>query len=122
MKDKLIALLENSIVNKQAYASSSVVIAKDNKEFFGVNIQNAIYRDSISSEAAAISSAVCQGYRRGDLAAIYIMIDSDNLADLKYYNREMIAEFFEETATVHLLNKLGEEKKILAADLYKEVL
>ncbi len=122
MKDKLIKLLDYAIAPKGQSVSSSIVIMKDGEFFTGVSIKNDIYRDSISSEAAAISAAVTKGYKKDMFARLYIMTSSDDLNDLKYYNREIIYEFFEIEATVHLLNKKGKEKVIPVADLYKEVL
>lgn len=122
MQNKLLSLLENAIGPKGQSATASIVLMKDGNYFFGVSIKNDIYRDYISSEAGAISAAITRGYKKGDFARIYIMTSTDKISDLKYYNREMIAEFFEADTSVCLLDKNSNEKIILVADLYREVI
>jgi cytidine deaminase len=54
------------------YAVGAVVVAKDGREFAGVNVENAAYPLTQCAEKTAIGAAAAAGYRPGDLAAIAI--------------------------------------------------
>jgi cytidine deaminase len=54
------------------YLVGAVVLARDGRTFAGVNVENAAYPLGICAEKAAISRAVAEGLRPGDLEAIGI--------------------------------------------------
>jgi cytidine deaminase len=54
------------------YFVGAVVLARDGRTFAGVNVENAAYPLGICAEKAAISRAVAEGLRPGDLEAIGI--------------------------------------------------
>ncbi|MHB8641732.1 MAG: cytidine deaminase [Gaiellaceae bacterium] len=55
-----------------SYLVGAVVLARDGRTFAGVNVENAAYPLGICAEKAAISRAVAEGMRSGDLEAIGI--------------------------------------------------
>lgn len=121
MKDKLLKLIDNSIAPQDFAKSAAIVYMKDGSFSTGVSIKNDIYRDSISAEASAISRAIVKSYKKGDFEEIYIYFDSDNFEEAKYFNREMIHEFFDEDSLIYLLNR-NSEKVLIVKDIYKEFL
>jgi cytidine deaminase len=54
------------------YFVGAVVVARDGREFEGVNVENAAYPLGICAEKAAIARAVADGCKPGDLEAIGI--------------------------------------------------
>jgi len=54
------------------YLVGAVALARDGRVFEGVNVENAAYPLGICAEKSAISRAVADGCRPGDLAAIGI--------------------------------------------------
>jgi cytidine deaminase len=65
-------------VAKRAYAPYSnfdvgaAVRARDGRIFEGVNVENAAYPLGVCAEKSALSAAVTEGYKPGDLEAIAI--------------------------------------------------
>ena len=54
------------------YLVGAVVVARDGREFEGVNVENAAYPLRICAEKSAITRAVAEGCKPGDLEAIGI--------------------------------------------------
>jgi cytidine deaminase len=54
------------------YLVGAVVFARDGRTFAGVNVENAAYPLGVCAEKAAVSRAVAEGLRPGDLEAIGI--------------------------------------------------
>ena len=54
------------------YLVGAIVLARDGRTFAGVNVENAAYPLGLCAEKAAISHAVAEGLRPGDLEAIGI--------------------------------------------------
>ena len=54
------------------YLVGAVVVARDGRAFEGVNVENAAYPLGVCAEKSAISRAVADGCRPGDLEAIGI--------------------------------------------------
>ena len=64
MKDKLIKLLDNAYSPYSKYRVAAIVLMKDGKEFYGVNVENASYGATICAERSAIVSAISNGYKK----------------------------------------------------------
>jgi cytidine deaminase len=112
MVKELERLLSNAYAPYDQICFSCVVVMKDHTTFGGVTVKNAIYRDAIYAEQAAIGRAVAAGYKYGDFDRIYVMVGSNNLNDLKYLNKDVIIEFMEPSAEVFLYD-LNRNERIL---------
>lgn len=110
MKDKLIALLKNSYSPYSKFAVAAILVTKDNKEFYGVNFENASYGSTICAERNAIGSAITSGYKKGDFQAIYLMLSSGNFGTPCFACRQVLSEFMSKDNKVICVNKNGEEK------------
>ncbi len=66
------AIAERAYAPYSRYNVGAVVLARDGRVFEGVNVENAAYPLGVCAERTAISKAVGEGYRPGDLAAIGI--------------------------------------------------
>lgn len=112
MVNELERLLSNAYAPYDKICFSAVVVMKDKTTFSGVTVKNAIFRDAIYAEQAAIARAVASGYKYGDFDRIYIMVGSKNINDLKYLNKDVIIEFMEPSAEV-ILYDLNRNSRVL---------
>lgn len=110
MKEKLLELLEKSYAPYSKFRVSAIVVTNDDKCYSGVNVENASYGATVCAERVAIFKAISNGYRKGDLKKLYVMVDSDKISSCCFMCRQVITEFFDKEATVILMNKHGEEK------------
>lgn len=117
MKDKLIQLLQNSYSPYSRFPVASIVVMKDGKEFFGVNVENASYGACICAERSAIISAISHGYQRYDFSKLYIMVDRPQISSCCFVCRQVISELFEPNCEIIFMNNLGEEQKYTVKDL-----
>ena len=120
-RKKLIQLLQNCCVPSDSLHFSSIVIMKDGTEFYGVNVKNAVFRDAIFAEQSAIAQAVTSGYKKGDFEKLYLMVGNADVSDLKYLNRAVICEFFEEDREVICMNLFGQGVTLTVSNLYASI-
>ena len=108
MKDKLLRLLDNSYSVYSHFPVAAIVVAKDGREFYGVNVEDASYRAGACAERVAIFNAITAGCKKGDLkelnlmTSVYEMFDEDDIIRCfvkdgsykEYKVRELCPEFF----------------------------
>jgi cytidine deaminase len=70
--ERAVAAAEKAYAPYSNYLVGAAVRARDGRVFEGVNVENAAYPLGICAEKAAISRAVADGCRPGDLEAIGI--------------------------------------------------
>jgi cytidine deaminase len=61
MKKKLLELLNNSYSPYSTFKVASILVTKNNKEYLGVNVENASYSGCICAERSAIVNAISTG-------------------------------------------------------------
>ena len=120
-RKKLVKLLQYCCVPSDSLHFAAVVVMKDGTEFSGVNVKNSVFRDAIYAEQAAIGQAVTEGYKKGDFAKIYLMVGSENIAELKYLDRAVITEFFEGNCEVVCMNLFGHSVVMPVDNLYSSI-
>lgn len=108
MKEKLLKLLNNSYSPYSNFRVSSVVVMKDDKEFYGVNVENASYGASICAERNAILQAIAAGYKKYDFEKLYIMCDNEKIGMSCMVCRQVMLEFFEKDKEVITMNPKGD--------------
>lgn len=121
MVNELERLLSNSYAPYDNICFSAIVTTKDKKVFGGVSVKNAIFRDTIYAEQAAIARAVTLGYRYKDFDTLYLMVSTNDLNDLKYINKDMILEFFEPDREIYLYNIKREVRVIKVGNLISHI-
>jgi len=109
MKEKLEKLLNNAYAPYSNFKVSCIIKTNDNKEFMGVNVENASYGATICAERNAILNAITNGYRKGDFKEIHIMTSSSKIAFPCFICRQVLIEFLNQDAKVHLYTKDTEE-------------
>jgi cytidine deaminase len=70
--ERAVAVAEKAYAPYSNFLVGAVVLARDGRVFEGVNVENAAYPLGICAERAAISRAVTDGCKPGDLEAIAI--------------------------------------------------
>ena len=80
MKNKLEDLLENSYDIYSKIKVAAIVVAKNNNEYYGVNVENAAFPSTICAERNAISSSITDGLKPGEIKEIHIMSNVDKNA------------------------------------------
>lgn len=111
MKEKLLELGKNSYSPYSHFRVAAILITKDNKEFKGVNVENASYGASICAERSAILSAISNGYKKGDFKELHIMcLDSKKISTPCFQCRQVISELFDKDASIICYNNIGETK------------
>lgn len=110
MREKLVALLENSYSPYSHFRVSAIVVMKDGREFQGVNVENASYGATICAERSAILSAISAGYKKGDFKELYVMCDNDKIGMPCFVCRMVISEFFSKTDSIICVNPSGERE------------
>lgn len=117
MREKLIKLLDNSYSPYSNFKVAAILITKDGKEFYGVNVENASYGASICAERSAIVSAISNGYNKYDFEKMYIMVSGNKLSTSCFLCRQVISELFEKDKEIILMNKEGETRAYTVEEL-----
>ncbi|MGM9947393.1 cytidine deaminase [Floccifex sp.] len=117
MFEKCLKLLENSYSPYSHFRVSSIVVMKDGKEFYGVNIENASYGATICAERVAIFNAIASGYKPFDFEKIYVLCDSPDIQPSCFICRQVMSEMFESDKEVIWYSNTGKEKKLLIKDI-----
>ena len=117
MKDKLLELLNKSYSPYSNFSVACIVVMNDNKEYTGVNIENASYGATICAERVAIFKAISDGYRKGDFKEIHIMCNSLKISSSCFLCRQVFTEFLLPDNKIILYNNLGENKEYTVSTL-----
>ena len=117
MKEKLLELLNNSYSPYSNYAVSAILVTKDGKGFYGVNVENASYGAAICAERSAIVSAISAGYKRYDFKELNIMVSSGKIGMPCFVCRQVISEFFDKDAIVRCFATTGEYKEYTVEEI-----
>ena len=117
MKEKLLKELNNSYSPYSNFKVSAICVTKDGKEFVGTNVENASYGATICAERVAITSAIANGYKKGDFNKLYVMVNSPKISSCCFMCRQVIAEFFDTDDEIILMNNLGEEQVHTVKDM-----
>ncbi len=73
MKEKLQNLLNNAYTPYYKYPVAAVIVMKDGKEFYGVNVETSSPASGICAERNALYSAITAGYQKGSVKEIHVM-------------------------------------------------
>jgi len=117
MEEKLKKLIINAYAPYSNYKVGAILKTKDDKEFIGVNVENASYGATICAERNAINEAIANGYKKDDFAALYIMANSNKIAMPCMLCRQTFTELLDEQLVVTLYNNEGESKQVLVKEL-----
>ncbi|MGI6149672.1 MAG: cytidine deaminase [Firmicutes bacterium] len=106
---------EAAYVPYSRFKVGAAVMTTDGRVFTGCNIENAAYSPTNCAERTAIFKAVSEGAR--DFAALAVIADTEEPCPPCGVCRQVISEFFPETAVVYLGNLKGEVRETTIAEL-----
>ena len=117
MREKLLKLLDNSYAVYSNFPVAAIVVMNDGREFCGVNVENASYGATICAERVAITSAIANGYTKGDFSKLYVMCDTSKIASSCFMCRQVINEFFDKDSEIILYSNDGEKEVYTVREL-----
>lgn len=117
MEESLKRLLNNSYSPYSSFRVASICLMKDGKSFGGVNVENASYGATICAERVAITTAISNGYKKGDFSKLYVMCDSPKVSSSCFMCRQLISEFYDRECEVTFYSNDGDKETYLVKDL-----
>lgn len=117
MKDKLLELHKNAYCKYSNFPVSAIVVTKDNREFYGVNVEDASYRAGACAERVALFSMLASGYKKGDVREINVMISGGNVGTPCFVCRQMILELCDMDTIINCYSTSGEVRSYTVSEL-----
>ncbi len=121
MYKELNDLMKNAYTPYDQVKFACIIKMNDGTTFKGVSVKNSVFRDGIYAEQIAIARAVTAGYKKGDFESLYLMVNTNNIRDLKYLNRDIIIEFLDPSDRVFLLTQDGERRVLKVGNLFNNI-
>lgn len=117
MKEKLLELQKNAYCKYSNFPVSSIVVTKDNKEFNGINVEDASYRAGACAERVALFSMLAAGYKKGDVKEINVMISNGKVGTPCFVCRQMIQELCDKETIINCYSTKGDIKTYKVEEL-----
>ena len=117
MKEKLLELQKNAYAKYSNFPVSAVVVTKDNKEFYGVNVEDASYRAGACAERVALFSMLAGGYTKGDVKEINLMLSNGEIGTPCFVCRQMILELCDLDTPINCYSTKGDKKTYTVSEL-----
>ena len=121
MNKELEILMKNAYTPYDTMKFTCIVKMDDGTCFRGVTVKNSVFRDGIYAEQIAIARAVSAGYKKGDFDSLYLMVNTNDIGDLRYLNRDIIVEFFDPSDRVVLFTIDGEKRVLKVGNLFSNI-
>lgn len=100
MKEKLQYLLKNSHSPYYEYPVAAIIVMKDGKEYYGVNVETSSPQAGICAERNALYSSITDGYKKGDIKEIHIMSTTEEDCFPCFICRQALNDFCDKNVKV----------------------
>ena len=117
MVEKLLELQKNAYVPFSHYPVASIVVTKDGREFIGVNVEDASTRAGTCAERTALYSMLANGYTKGDVKEINVMVSSGRVGTPCFVCRQMILEVCDMETPINCYSTNGDMKTFTVKEL-----
>lgn len=117
MFENLKKLIDNSYCPISKFATSCILVCKNNQEFVGVNVENHSFKSGLCAEQVAIASAIAEGYSGEDFKELYVLGSGKSICTPCFLCRQVIFEFFKEDAKIICYDRKGNKEEYLVSDL-----
>ena len=98
-------VMENAYAPYSNYKVGSIVLSKDGRKFYGVNVENASYGATNCGERSAIFNAYSNGIRKEDIEVITIVTSGNTLGYPCGICRQVLSELLNGDTLIILANK-----------------
>ncbi|EFF41661.1 cytidine deaminase [Mycoplasmopsis alligatoris] len=115
---KLKELLSKSYSPYSKFKVAAIAIDKDNKEYYGVNVENAAYPSGLCAERSALFGSVAYGGKVGEFKEIHIISQLDDYISPCAGCRQVMTEFMPDDALVYMYkNNAVDFRKVTIKEL-----
>ena len=109
--------MKNSYSPYSKFKVGAAILTKDGEYILGTNVENGSYGLTSCAERNALFSAYSKGYKKSDIAKIFIIGDTKNPISPCGACRQVISELMEENCDVVLSNLKDDVKIFKVKDL-----
>ncbi len=123
MLERLMFLTKKAEASISGFYVSSIIIDKEGNEYEGVNVEYEVPTNSICAERNAITTAITNGMRIGDLSEVHVYARNSHAQDELYIVspcgacRQAILEASKGGAKVFMYNEKGDVKEMTISEL-----
>ncbi len=96
--------IKNSYAPYSNYHVGAALQTKDEKIFWGVNIENSSFGGTNCAERSAVFAAYSNGYRKDDIVALAIVSDGDRVCAPCGICRQVLSELLNQDTPIYLSN------------------
>lgn len=109
---KLQDLLKKSYAPYSKFPVAAIAIDENNKEYYGVNVENAAYPSGLCAERSALFGSVAYGSKVGTFKEIHIISKLDEEISPCAGCRQVMSEFMPDDAKVYQYSYDGKKCRI----------
>nr|WP_156954240.1 cytidine deaminase [Mycoplasma buteonis] len=110
--DKLRDLLKHSYAPYSNFRVAAIAIDQDDKEHYGVNVENAAYPSGLCAERSALFGSVAYGGKVGQFKEIHIISQKNEIISPCAGCRQVMTEFFPSDAKVYQYSNDGQQVRV----------
>lgn len=110
MIEELKENMKKSYSPYSGFKVSSCLITKENKKYFGVNIENSSFGATICAERVSIAKAICEGETKETIKELHVLGSSENITMPCFICRQVFQEFFNDDVKIYVYNIKGDMK------------
>ena len=115
MFEELKENLKNSYAPYSNFRVSSCLVTKDDKKYFGVNVENASFGGTICAERVAITKAISDGENKENFKEIHVLGSREAMPC--FICRQSFVEFFDNDVKIFIYDELGNQTEYSMEDL-----
>ena len=105
MKENLNKVIKNAYSPYFNFKVAAAVVTKDDKIFYGVNVETASPAAGVCAERNAIYSAITAGYKKCDFKELHVLLERGS-GEPCFICRQALTEFFEEDIKVYCYGEI----------------
>ena len=103
-------IIKNCYAPYSNFKVSACVVTRDNKKYFGVNVENSSYGASVCAERVSVLNAISMGEEKGNFKEIHIYSESLDYVMPCFLCRQTFVEFFDNDTLIYVYDKDGNSK------------
>lgn len=117
MIEKLKEMQKNCYVPISNFRVSSCVVTKDDKYYYGVNVEDSSTRAGSCAERVALFNAITAGVKKEDIKEVHVLTSSKRVGTPCFVCRQMFTEYLEDNCKIICYSLDGEKKEFTKEEL-----